>query len=152
MSDHIPDHVLVNVLLRLPFDSLIRSRCVSKSWRSLIDDPHFIKMHYLNKNHLQTNYHHDDTKIIALVEHGASVFTRPESIKFYTLDSDLSCSSILHAKQLNCPIELSEYHVRLAGSCNGLLCLLASESDIFLWNPIRGLKSTVNYPLLLMKI
>ncbi|XP_027098844.1 F-box protein CPR1-like [Coffea arabica] len=110
MSDHIPDHVLVNVLLRLPFDSLIRSRCVSKSWRSLIDDPHFIKMHYLNKNHLQTNYHHDDTKIIALVEHGASVFTRPESRKFYTSDSDLSCSSILHAKQLNCPIELSEYH------------------------------------------
>ncbi|KAE8713696.1 Pyridoxal phosphate phosphatase-related protein [Hibiscus syriacus] len=39
-SDLIPD-----ILCWLPVKTLLRLKCVSKPWRSLIDDPHFAKLH-----------------------------------------------------------------------------------------------------------
>ncbi|XP_061367262.1 F-box/kelch-repeat protein At3g23880-like [Gastrolobium bilobum] len=38
--------VIQEILLRLPVKSLIRFKCVCKSWHSLISDPHFAKSHY----------------------------------------------------------------------------------------------------------
>ncbi|KAK3016185.1 hypothetical protein RJ639_007025 [Escallonia herrerae] len=42
---NLPDDIAVNVLLILPVKSLLRFKCVSKSWRSLITDPLFVKQH-----------------------------------------------------------------------------------------------------------
>ncbi|XP_071929038.1 F-box protein CPR1-like [Coffea arabica] len=134
MSDYIPDQLLVNVLLRLPFDSLIRSRCVSKSWRSLIDGPHFIKMY--NESHLETNYDHNDTKIVALIEEKSSPVTGSRSRDFYSLDMNLLFSSCTaNAKKLNFPADSFRDDIRLVGSCNGLLCLVHRNWNIFIWNP-----------------
>ncbi|XP_058210373.1 F-box protein CPR1-like [Rhododendron vialii] len=49
------DDIILDVLSRLPVVSLSRFRCVSKSWRSLISHPHFIKTH-LNRS---TNDKHE---------------------------------------------------------------------------------------------
>ncbi|KAM3697495.1 hypothetical protein ACJW31_06G116600 [Castanea mollissima] len=49
MSDYLPNEVIIDILKRLPADSLIRCRCVCKSWYSLISTPHFITTH-LNFN------------------------------------------------------------------------------------------------------
>lgn len=49
MSDHyqIPEELLFyEVMTRLPVKSLLRFRCVSKSWRATIDSPIFIKLQY----------------------------------------------------------------------------------------------------------
>ncbi|PRQ20247.1 putative F-box domain-containing protein [Rosa chinensis] len=44
---HLPEHVVLNILCRLPFKSLIRFTCVSKRWRSLIiSDPQFGNSHF----------------------------------------------------------------------------------------------------------
>ncbi|XP_027151240.1 F-box protein CPR1-like [Coffea eugenioides] len=80
MSDYIPDHLLAHVLLRLPFDSLLRSRCVSKSWHALIDCSGFIKMH-LSKANQEANSP-NGIKIIALNQD-----------KLYTSDLDLEAHS-----------------------------------------------------------
>ncbi|XP_027098805.1 F-box protein CPR1-like [Coffea arabica] len=126
MSDYIPNHLLANVLLRLPFDSLLQSRRVSKSWRALIDSSDFIKIH-LNKANQEANSP-SGIKIIGLNQNN-----------FYTLVLDLeadSSSITASAKQLNGPSDYSGSEVCLKGSCNGLLCLMYPDTDkIILWNP-----------------
>ena len=118
--------MLANVLLRLPFDSLLQPRRVSKSCRALIDSSNFIKIH-LNKAYQEANFP-SGIKIIGLNQNN-----------FYTLVLDLeadSSSITASAKQLNCPSDYSRSEVCLKGSCNGLLCLMYPDTDkIILWNP-----------------
>uniref|UniRef100_A0A2C9VHH3 F-box domain-containing protein n=1 Tax=Manihot esculenta TaxID=3983 RepID=A0A2C9VHH3_MANES len=45
MSDHIPQELLTDIFSRLPAKSLLRFRCVSKTWHCLISDPSFIALH-----------------------------------------------------------------------------------------------------------
>ena len=45
----IPRDIITDVLSRVPVKSLLRFRCVSKPWCSLIDSPHFVKTH-LNRS------------------------------------------------------------------------------------------------------
>ncbi|KAH0652478.1 hypothetical protein KY289_030156 [Solanum tuberosum] len=41
-----PNDITFNILLKLNVKSLLRFKCVCKSWCSLIEDPQFIKQHY----------------------------------------------------------------------------------------------------------
>ncbi|CAI9116580.1 OLC1v1017766C1 [Oldenlandia corymbosa var. corymbosa] len=49
--DVIPHTVILNILKKLPVKSLLRFRCVCKSWRCIIDDPSFIDMHRIQSHH-----------------------------------------------------------------------------------------------------
>ncbi|KAL0421032.1 UNVERIFIED_CONTAM: F-box protein [Sesamum latifolium] len=40
-SFHFPEEILLEILVRLPAESIFRFRCVSKNWRCLISDPSF---------------------------------------------------------------------------------------------------------------
>ena len=46
MSDHIPQEVIVKILSQLPVKSLIRFRCVFRTWFSLICCHDFITLHH----------------------------------------------------------------------------------------------------------
>ncbi|XP_059664089.1 F-box/kelch-repeat protein At3g06240-like [Cornus florida] len=52
-APYLTQHLIVEILSKLPVKALLRFKCVSKRWRSLISDPHFIKAH-LNQS-LTTN-------------------------------------------------------------------------------------------------
>ncbi|XP_071736982.1 F-box/kelch-repeat protein At3g06240-like [Rutidosis leptorrhynchoides] len=43
-TDGLPDEIVVNILARLPPKPLIRFRCVSKYWQSMLMDPYFMKL------------------------------------------------------------------------------------------------------------
>ncbi|XP_059635036.1 F-box protein CPR1-like [Cornus florida] len=46
----LPNDVVMDILSRLPVKSLVRFKCVSKSWLTLFTDPYFVKMH-LNRSY-----------------------------------------------------------------------------------------------------
>ncbi|RZC74828.1 hypothetical protein C5167_050306 [Papaver somniferum] len=41
----IPEDIIINILSRLPIDSIARFRCVSKSWSDLFSNPYLFKLH-----------------------------------------------------------------------------------------------------------
>ncbi|KAH0759985.1 hypothetical protein KY290_023478 [Solanum tuberosum] len=46
----LPEDVVIDILLRLPVESLLRFKCVRKDWCALIKSPSFIEKHFHHKN------------------------------------------------------------------------------------------------------
>ncbi|XP_057801977.1 F-box/kelch-repeat protein At3g23880-like [Salvia miltiorrhiza] len=106
-SLHLPQELTEVILSSLPVKSLLRFRCVSKSWRSSIDSEKFIK------THLQKS-----SKNVSLTHH--------RLITSNVVDSDNPAS----------PFLLLEDSVHIVGCCNGLVCCcIFKEGRFFLWNP-----------------
>ncbi|XP_031121315.1 F-box protein CPR1-like isoform X2 [Ipomoea triloba] len=120
MSD-IPREIVAEFLSRVPAQPLLRLRCVSKSWREIIDSPDFIKLH-LNRA-LQTN---SDRKLIL------------RSTFVYVADFDeLEQTNTAVYTALDLPYKRSAFGTDILGSCHGLLCLdtTGDEDRMVLWNP-----------------
>ena len=72
-KSHLPDDIVLNILSRLPVKSLLRFRCVCKTWDSSITTPNFISTHLNNnKDHdhghdhaclIQTGIQYNSSKI-----------------------------------------------------------------------------------------
>ncbi|KAA8516860.1 hypothetical protein F0562_017322 [Nyssa sinensis] len=111
----LPADVVTDILSRLPVETLLRFRCVSKPWCALIDSSDFIKFHL--KRSIETK---NNLSIVLGDVNG--LYT----INFEWLDE---------AVKLDSPIEFKDCEIEVSGSCNGLLCLSNIEQDIVLWNP-----------------
>ncbi|KAM7505277.1 hypothetical protein LguiB_004181 [Lonicera macranthoides] len=100
----VPEELMEEILSRLPPKSLIRFRCVSKPWNSLITNPNFINTHLTN------SYKHQ-----LLVIH--NTHNRSVTKQFYCYSNQYN--------SFDFPLSLfpSSDSVLLWGSCNGLLCL-----------------------------
>ncbi|KAL4600510.1 hypothetical protein ACB092_11G203700 [Castanea dentata] len=122
MSDYLPEEVVLEILHRLPVKSLIRFRCVSKSWNSLITNPAFINSHF-SSNSSNSN------KLI--VRHCVD---KPY-LERYKLIDDNNDSSSDQIQHIDFPLTSSRInHFMLIGSVNGLFSLFELERYV-LWNP-----------------
>ncbi|KAK9160751.1 hypothetical protein Syun_007092 [Stephania yunnanensis] len=110
----LPQEIIEGILSRLPVKSLLRFRCVSKSWHKLIADPNFIKIH-LNQANLNNNI-----KIMLKSDFICSV------------DNNEVCDQIVN---LHHPFEAPIRGAEILGSCNGLVCIKSDKEVIWLWNP-----------------
>ena len=119
MLDHLPDEVLTEILHRLSVKSLIRLRCVSKSWKFLITNPAFIDSHLTHSLSLSSN----SNKLIVIDD---------SDCKHYKDDNN--DSSFHQFQNVEFPLTSS---FRLIGSVNGLFCLFEDKRFI-LWNPYIG--------------
>ncbi|TQD88479.1 hypothetical protein C1H46_026003 [Malus baccata] len=123
---HIPEEIWFEILARLPVKSLLRFRCVCKSWNTLISSPGF-KTAHLGKNIMRDSY---DYFLIRTANYRFSLYCRDTVAK--CLDLELP--------------EQENISLRINGSCNGLLCLSnhlgrCLRNPIYLWNPsIRKFK------------
>ncbi|XP_042513963.1 F-box protein CPR1-like [Macadamia integrifolia] len=116
MAGNLPQDLIVDILSRLPVKSLLKFRCVSKSWCVLITDPAFVKIH-LNQS-LATNTNH------------TLIFRKDSACYSVDVDPD-ACEP-----PLNHPLKSLIFGPRaVLGSCNGLVCISNSLDDIYLWNP-----------------
>ncbi|KAL8107370.1 hypothetical protein AgCh_023959 [Apium graveolens] len=143
----LPAHLVLEILYRTPVKSLVRFRCVSKSWFALLDHPTFIQMHLefntLRNKLLICNICCDDksalknspsgdysSKLIALLG-----VTGPP-IPLLRVDRHFT-DRPNYPKKINFP----DYSKRmtLCGSINGIVCLAHYEEMsgrfVALWNP-----------------
>nr|XP_023910074.1 F-box/kelch-repeat protein At3g23880-like isoform X1 [Quercus suber] len=125
MSDYLPEEVVLQILCRVPVKSLIRFRCVSKSWNSLITTSAFIDSHLTQSLSLPSN----SNKLI--VSRG-DFKTKVEYYEFIHDDNNDSDSSFHQFQNVEFPLSFSYF--KLIGSVNGLFCLCEKE-QIILWNP-----------------
>ncbi|KAF7847332.1 hypothetical protein BT93_L3079 [Corymbia citriodora subsp. variegata] len=112
----LPNELFAEILHWLPVKLLLRFRCVSKPWRSLIDSPGFIKLHLDRSLELSTNL---------------SLFLRHSS-GLYSIDLG---SPRLSVVEMNCPLRSYSGQIPEVGSCHGLLCLCNNAGDVVIWNP-----------------
>ncbi|CAK7334609.1 unnamed protein product [Dovyalis caffra] len=120
----LPSEIISDILSRLSVKCLVRFKCVSKAWRSLISHPEFAKMH-LKRTKQDINGNH--YKIFLSTDPHLSV--DPEA--YCEPDGNILTTT------LNFSVSYPEYSwIEILGSCNGLVCgLLHDNPLIYLWNP-----------------
>lgn len=113
------DMIIIDILSRLPVKSLMRFKCVSKQWRSLISDEHFAKLH-LQRLILETVA--PCQKIIK---------SNPlQTIDYEALDnSEVNDHVVVESHDLG-----RDEPCGLAGSCHGLVSL-AVYDGFLVYNP-----------------
>ncbi|XP_058202750.1 F-box/kelch-repeat protein At3g23880-like [Rhododendron vialii] len=108
----IPEDIVVEILSRLPLESLPRFTCVSKRWRCLISTISATKK---------------GSPKVLLASYWAAHSFSPHSINQHQQEA---CG-----KSVYVPWAGFRYPTRYLGSCNGLL-LMGFDKDLFLWNPL----------------
>lgn len=118
MAESLPDSILFYIFLRVPAESLARSKFVCKRWRSLISEPGFAE------SHLQR------LKAGDLIPRQRILIGGNQTIDYKTLDANEGCVAVPH----NIKTIKPDSNWRIVGSCDGLVCFLVS--GIFLiYNP-----------------
>ncbi|KAL8538630.1 hypothetical protein ACS0TY_000592 [Phlomoides rotata] len=121
----IPEEIVEELLSRLPVQSLLKFRCVSKSWRSLIDSECFIKFHLKKSTEDPCFSHH---RIIL-----NPIRSRERQLMMCSWRSLLK-EPIANKLEFD-DVKYVDREVNLVGSCNGLVCLLQDRKNFVLWNP-----------------
>jgi hypothetical protein len=125
-SRNVPEDVLMEILSTLPAKSLMRFKCISKSWYALITNPCFITKHLTSHNP------HRGAILRRGYPVGASgrleVYTNktiePERPRLSTLSNEtLELSGDVDLSQL---FQDEVAGVLMLGPCNGILCLAAT--------------------------
>ncbi|KAK8630317.1 hypothetical protein V6N13_079115 [Hibiscus sabdariffa] len=111
----LPGDLIPEILSHLGVNDLLRFRCVSKLWCSLIDDPDFIKLH-LSRSRKRNAHFSLVFQVCHLIPVDFNSFFRPS--------------------MLNHPFSDEAFCTQVLASCNGLLALHNGEQDIALWNPL----------------
>lgn len=130
-DSNLPQHVLEEILLKVPYRSLSRFRCVSKFWNSLLNSPLFIPPRL---SHFIKNHPYDRSVILNLsLPHHEQIFSH---LKLFSISHNNSCrpvdtsctdTDIFKPKTFN-----------ITGHCNGIICLTILDYfdiDIVLYNP-----------------
>ncbi|XP_030964119.1 F-box/kelch-repeat protein At3g06240-like [Quercus lobata] len=105
--------------------SVMRFRCVCKSWDSSITTPYFISTHLNNNNNNNSyNKNHDNGYVIHMSNHyNRAVCTVALGRTFDRIS------------EVQYPFDFTPGCAHVVGSCNGLLCLADFGEVIYLWNP-----------------
>ncbi|RDY13287.1 F-box/kelch-repeat protein, partial [Mucuna pruriens] len=129
------DDLIAEILSQLPVKTLMRFRCVSKTWNSLIFNSSFAKLHLQRSR--------KNSKLV-LKYHNSSCYLRFYVVSCNNVNSLLSSNE---PKLEHCYASNRNYWV--VGSCNGLFCVVACHFNFYtfneywvdFWNPALKLKS-----------
>lgn len=123
------DDIICEILARLPVKSLMRFRCVCKSWRALVAGSYFVKKHFLYQ---ERGISHNTSRLLFSID-------PPQSIDYEALkDLEEDGDGQFANRELHFPVRIPDYSTarkRIVGSCNGLVCVEIDGTGIVLWNP-----------------
>ncbi|KAL9450173.1 hypothetical protein AB3S75_011994 [Citrus x aurantiifolia] len=124
--DPLPRHIIDDILSRLHVKQLLRLRCVSKTWRDLIDRPDLIK--------LQLSRNQASDRSVITVGLGSTD-------TLYEEKYEKGCI----ATKLDHPWMDSKQWIEVVGCCNGLLCIATNRlpQTLAIWTHLR--ESTAFY-------
>ncbi|XP_055811917.1 F-box/kelch-repeat protein At3g23880-like [Solanum dulcamara] len=128
----LPTELIIEILSRVSVKSLLKFRCVSKSWLALIRSPQFVKTHVSVSAKNKDYTHH------RLVLTEVRNFFTSHDVQYILKDCSLSSlrnDSVIEPLDLNYPMKNPQLNVCVVGSVNGLICLDIEENDLVLWNP-----------------
>ena len=134
----LPDDLWFKIFLRLPVENLLASKCVCKSWLSVISSPSFVRTHLklsISSGeydetlivHHQLKGEDDNQELVGCGPFSLSHLATCdilEQLDFFYSEGDYLSKPILPCKIL--------------GSDCGIVCVLVEyggEKDIYLWNP-----------------
>ncbi|XP_022760909.1 F-box/kelch-repeat protein At3g23880-like [Durio zibethinus] len=138
-NNHIPQDITDQILPYLPVKSLIRFKCASKSWRSLISSPPFTRNHFERASS-------QDPKIIA---QKILIVSLPCGLKSLDLEKSLFDDEDAMISLRFPPIEPCN-RVKILGSCNGLVCLnLDNDASTYTGSGFGYDSSSNDYKLVL---
>ncbi|XP_061988801.1 F-box protein CPR1-like [Rosa rugosa] len=133
-NNDLPEDIIVKILTRLPVKSLVRFRCVSKRWRSILSDSQFAKSHFRLAFEQKTLSHR-------LLVSGSS------SLESLDLEKPFGIGNESSVRELACPLQQFGERVLLLGSCNGLVFIgLENCRHLSIWNPLLGLLHNLPSP------
>ncbi|KAM7488524.1 hypothetical protein LguiB_026008 [Lonicera macranthoides] len=116
---NIPEDIIILVLSKLPVKSLLQFMSVSKQWRSIISNPHFLKR---------------DTVFLLARQHNCNF-----SPLIYTINNESSLKPLERPwPKVRRKYNRYDYAYDLnfvSNSCNGLV-LIGSNESLFLFNPL----------------
>ncbi|KAM5554213.1 hypothetical protein ABKV19_022541 [Rosa sericea] len=123
----LPVEIEEDILSRLPVKSLCRFRCVSKSWRYLISDPKFVRLHR-DRAFQSEHVFRQRQRVIYTDGHLTSLplseETRPLSLYSFDLNSNIETFDeydFVPTKLNRIFSELKHFVISWVSHCNGLL-------------------------------
>lgn len=122
---NLPEEVMIEILSRLPPESLVRFKSVRKSWYALIKDPKFATKHFSN------SLQHKHVLVKRLVTKNSGKNENIFSILKFPLAVDPSPSVL----DVDLPFDDDFRFFEIRGHSHGLLCLADLRRDIYLCNP-----------------
>ncbi|CAI9117930.1 OLC1v1019422C1 [Oldenlandia corymbosa var. corymbosa] len=134
-----PNELIIEILTWLPAKTLVRFRCVSKSWRVLISTTNLINSH-LRKSSNRDDYAHHQVLFRCGTQFGKTWVPNYET-RYFPLAPALF-------GDVNTPIEstlvedpfMNSSEGGIVGCSNGIVCVCV-KMDVFFWNPtIRKFK------------
>uniref|UniRef100_A0A2N9IZI3 F-box domain-containing protein n=1 Tax=Fagus sylvatica TaxID=28930 RepID=A0A2N9IZI3_FAGSY len=136
-SDRLPDDAVFDLLNRLPVKSIVRFRCVSKSWNSVVTDPIFIATNFKLNLSLSNSLSANNNGYLLYVTHAD-----PNDILSALELVTVVCNNdhtVAEVSRFNMPFTEG----RMFGFCNGILYLdsyspLFPMSHSYLWNTSIG--------------
>ncbi|XP_006360351.1 F-box/kelch-repeat protein At3g23880-like [Solanum tuberosum] len=125
----LPDEIIIEILLRLPVKSLLKFRCVSKYWLSLLSTPYFIntQIKFSVKKSKNVNLR------LVIVASVSGLMGKMCSV--YSLDCE---NSSVNVDKIDYPLKTPFRSAKFLGSCNGLICLTPMSFKLMIWNPVTG--------------
>lgn len=137
----LPFDLIVEILLRLSVRSLLRFKCVSKSWCALISDPEFAKSHI---------------DMAAAPTH-RFLFTSSNASELNAIDVEAEeplcddSANVVFKVPPSSTFKYYKHSVRVVGSCRGFILLMFTGLDsigFIVWNPSTGLgKEILHKPM-----